>query len=99
MSRRLLPPPQESGVRGSHGLLVTAAAAHHRPGGWREVSCLIRAAILSLGKGHLATNTVEEDKRCWRGHEEGSQEPRNAEEPHGWVVGASVGTSTLPIVS
>lgn len=86
-------------MRGSHGLLVTAAAAHHRPGGWREVSCLIRAAILSLGKGHLATNTVEEDKRCWRGHEEGSQEPRNAEEPHGWVVGASVGTSTLPIVS
>lgn len=37
------------------------------PGGWREVLCFIRAAILAIGKGHLATNTVEEDRRRWRG--------------------------------
>ena len=70
---------------------------------------MIRAAFLALGKGHLATNTVEEDEAlAWAwdlyhfdlfsaGHEEGSREPPDAKESHGLVVGASVGTPIYPL--
>ena len=99
-------------MRGSHRLLITAAAAHHEPWG------LEGGLALDQGSHPGFREKIPDSEHSGRGqealvwawelyqfdlfpsgHEEVFREPPDAKKPCGLVVGANVSTPTLPIVS